>query len=98
MAAKIFITEYWEDDFHLNSRYMTKFFSEEEKAIRGLEKILGDKKKYADFQDKQAIQETVDELTQSDIFLARIMVYEAGGLTAKNLKSVKSWIDKILDL
>jgi len=90
--------KYWEDDFHLDSRYLSKFFSEEEKAIRGLEKILGDKKKYADFQDEQAIQEVIDKLNQSNIFLAKIMVYEAGGLTAKNLKSAKSWIDKTLDL
>ena len=87
-------SKYWQDDFHLNLLSAPKFFSEEKKAIKSLEKIISDKKKYADFQDTEEVQEIIDELSRSDVFLAKIMVYDAGSLAAKNLKSAKSWIEE----
>lgn len=89
-------SKYWKEDFHLNPSSAPKFFSEEQKAIKSLEKILEDKKKNESFQDTQEIQKIRDKLSYSDIFLAKIMVYEAGSLLAKDLKSAKSWIDDIL--
>jgi len=82
----------------LNLLSAPRFFSEEKKVIKSLEKIISDKKKYADFQDTEEVQEIVDNLSRSDVFLAKIMVYDAGSLAAKNLKSARGWIDKILDL
>ncbi|MFA7170293.1 MAG: PKD domain-containing protein, partial [Candidatus Paceibacterota bacterium] len=91
-------SKYWQDDFHLNLLSAHKFFSEEKKAIKSLEKITSDKKKYADFQDIQEVQEIIDELSQSNIFLAKIIVHDAGSLAAKNLKSAKNWIEEMLGL
>jgi len=75
-----------------------KFFSKEKKAIKTLEKILSDKKRYRDFQSAEEVQETINELSRSNIFLAKIVFYDAGSLAAKNLKSAKNWIEEILGL
>jgi len=75
-----------------------KFFSKEKKAIKTLEKILSDKKRYRDFQSAEEVQETINELSRSNIFLAKIVFYDAGSLAAKNLKSAKNWIEEILNL
>ncbi|MFA7170298.1 MAG: hypothetical protein WC178_05635 [Candidatus Paceibacterota bacterium] len=91
-------SKYWQDDFHLELLSAPKFFSEEKKAIKTLEKILSDKKKYRDFQSAEEVQETINELSRSNIFLAEITVYDAGSLAAKNLKSAKNWIEEILNL
>ncbi|MDD3123893.1 MAG: metallophosphoesterase [Candidatus Izemoplasmatales bacterium] len=90
--------EYWQDDFHLDLHSMPKFFSQEQKTTKSLARVLEDKNKYEGFQDTQKVQEIIDELSRSDIFLARSMVYEAGNLMAENLKSAKSWIKEILKL
>jgi len=85
-----------EDDFCLNLLYAINFFTEEQKTTKTLEKILSDKKKYPNSQDTSKIQETINELSQSDTFLAKAMVYDAGSRTSKTLKLIKSWIDKLL--
>lgn len=74
------------------------FFSEGQGAIKSLEMIIHDTEKYADFQDTQEVQEIIDGVSQSDIFLAKIMVYDAESLAAKDLKATKDWIEEILEL
>jgi PKD repeat protein len=88
--------KYWKDDFRLNLLYSINFFTEEQKATQTLTKILSDKKKYSNFQDTQKIQETVNELSQSDTYLVKAMIYDAGSRTSTTLKLIKNWIDKIL--
>jgi len=75
---------------------MSKFISDEKKVIKSLEKILDDKKKYVDFNNIQVIREAINELTLSDTFLVRTMIYEAGNLMAENLQSAKGWIEGTL--
>lgn len=70
--------KYWQDYFHLDLSFAPKFFSEEKKVIKSLEKILTDKKKYGDFQSAEEIQEIIDGLSQSDIFLVKVIVYDVG--------------------
>jgi len=89
--------EYWQDDFHLDPILMNKFFSLDQKITKSLEKIISGEKKYADFGSGQDIQGILDELDRSNIFLAKIMVYEAGSLEAKDLKSAKEWAGKVLE-
>ena len=90
--------KYWQDYFHLDLSFAPKFFSEEKKVIKSLEKILTDKKKYGDFQSAEEIQEIIDELFQSDVFLAKIIVYDAGSIAARDLKAAKVWIEEVLGL
>jgi len=89
--------EYWQDDFHLDTILMNKFFSLDQKAVKSLEKIIGGEKKYMDFESPQDIQDILVELNQSNVFLAKIMVYETGSLEAKDLKSAKEWVEKMLE-
>lgn len=87
---------YWQDDFHVSSGSMNKFFSLDQKAVKSLEKTISGGKKYADFQPVHEIQEILAELNRSNVFLAKIMVYEAGSWDAKDLRSAKSWVEKLL--
>ena len=77
---------------------MNKFFSLDQKATKGLEKITSDAKKYMDSESPQNIRDILEELTRSNTFLAKIMVYEAGSLETKELKSAKEWIENILGI
>lgn len=88
---EILKNEYWQDDFHLRLKGSPKFLAEEQKAIKGLEKILKDKKKYDAFENKQEIQSILDELTKSDILLARVAGYEMKYFSAKNLRSANEF-------
>ncbi|MDD3190988.1 MAG: metallophosphoesterase, partial [Candidatus Pacebacteria bacterium] len=90
--------EYWQDDFHLDLLRAAEFFNKSEKAIKDIEEIIANRKKYMDFQNGQNIQEIIDKLSQSDVFLAKIIVYEAGGISTKDIKSIKGQINKILKL
>ena len=90
--------EYWQDDFHLDPILMNKFFSLDQKVTKGLEKITSGEKKYAAFESPQDIQEMLAELDRSNTFLAKIIIYEAGSLEAKDLKSAKEWVEEILGI
>jgi len=90
------VDKHGQDDFHLDPILMNKFFSLDQKTVKSLEKITSDVKKYTDFESPQDIREILAELDRSNIFLAKTMVYEAGSLDAKVLKSVKEWVEEIL--
>jgi len=77
---------------------MNKFFSLDQKTVKSLEKITSDAKKYAAFESSQDIRDILEELTHSNVFLAKIMVYEAGSLEAKELKSAKEWVEEVLGM
>ena len=77
---------------------MDKFFSPDQKVTKSLEKITSGEKKYTAFESPQDIRDILEELTRSNTFLAKIMVYEAGSLETKELKSAKEWVEENLGM
>ncbi len=51
-----------------------------------------------DFESPQDIQDILEELTRSNTFLAKIIIYEAGSLEAKDLKSAKERVEEMLGM
>jgi 3',5'-cyclic AMP phosphodiesterase CpdA len=83
--------KYWDDDFHLNSKYGYKMFNEEKQAMQSLIKILKVKELPADSDIKKDVRVVMAQLVQSDILLLQVIISE------KDIKVKNPIFQKIID-
>lgn len=83
--------KYWDDDFHLNSRYGYKMFNEEKQAMQNLVKILKTKELSVSSDIKKDVRVVMTQLVQSDILLLQVIISE------RDIKVKNPVFQKIID-
>jgi 3',5'-cyclic AMP phosphodiesterase CpdA len=83
--------KYWDDDFHLDSKYGYKMFNEEKQAMQSLIKILKVKELPTDSDIRKDVKGVVTQLVQSDILLLQVIISE------KDIEVKNPVFQKIID-